>query len=53
MRVSHQIGQKVRNSEGLSVPGRENGYCLGAATCAYYAQRDEADRVASSNMRTT
>ena len=25
MRVSHQIGQKARNSEGLSVP-RENGY---------------------------
>ena len=24
-----------------------------AVTCAYYAQRDEADRVASSNMMTT
>ena len=30
MRVSHQIGQKVRNSEGFSVPDRENGYCLDA-----------------------
>ena len=30
MRVSHQIGHKARNSEGFSVPGRENGYCLDA-----------------------
>ena len=30
MRVSHQIGQKARHSEGFSVPGRENGYCLDA-----------------------
>ena len=30
IRVSHQIGQKARNSEGFSVPGRENGYCLDA-----------------------
>ena len=28
MRVSHQIEQKARNSDGFSVPGRENGYCL-------------------------
>ena len=30
MHVSHYIGQKARNSEGFSVPGRENGYCLDA-----------------------
>ena len=30
IRISHQIGQKARNSKGFSVPGRENGYCSDA-----------------------
>ena len=30
IRVSHQIGQKARNSEELSVPREKTGICLEA-----------------------